>query len=93
VRDEPGIFATIRETLIERGDYFMHLAGLASYAEAQQELGELYADADAWARRAIINIACRRPASWRLRRSRAWTWAKVSGSLGGGCSPEWISLR
>jgi starch phosphorylase len=57
-RGEPGIFGPIRETLLERGDYFMHLADLASYAQAQQRLGALYADPDAWARKAIINVAC-----------------------------------
>jgi starch phosphorylase len=57
-RDEPGIFAPIRETLLERGDYFMHLADLTSYTQAQQRLGELYGDADAWTRKAIINVAC-----------------------------------
>jgi starch phosphorylase len=57
-RDEPGVFTPIRETLLERGDYYMHLADLASYAQAQQRLGELYADPDAWARKAIINVAC-----------------------------------
>jgi starch phosphorylase len=57
-RDEPGIFKPIRETLLERGDYFMHLADLTSYAQAQQQLGALYADADAWTRKAIINVAC-----------------------------------
>ncbi|EMI19821.1 glycogen phosphorylase [Rhodopirellula maiorica SM1] len=57
-RDEPGIFTPIRESLMDRGDYFMHLADLTSYAEAQQKLGELYADPDAWARKAIINVAC-----------------------------------
>jgi starch phosphorylase len=57
-RDEPGIFAPIRETLLERGDYYMHLADLTSYARAQQRLGELYADPDAWARKAVINVAC-----------------------------------
>jgi glycogen phosphorylase len=56
-RAEPGIFAPLREMLLDRGDYFMHLADLASYAQAQQRLGELYADQDAWARKAIINIA------------------------------------
>ena len=56
--DEPGLFAPIREALLDRGDYFMHLADLTSYAQAQQRLGELYAKPDAWARRAIINIAC-----------------------------------
>jgi glycogen phosphorylase len=57
-RDEPGIFAPIRETLLDRGDYYMHLADLTAYAQAQQRLGELYADPDAWARKAIINVAC-----------------------------------
>jgi starch phosphorylase len=54
---EPGIFASLREALLERGDYFMHLADLSSYAQAQQRVGELYADPDAWARKAIINVA------------------------------------
>jgi starch phosphorylase len=56
-RNELGIFTPIRETLLERGDYFMHLADLTSYAQAQLRLGELYADPDAWARKAIINVA------------------------------------
>jgi glycogen phosphorylase len=57
-RDEPGIFAPLREMLLDRGDYYMHLADLTSYAQAQQRLGELYADPDAWTRKAIINVAC-----------------------------------
>jgi starch phosphorylase len=57
-RSEPGIFAPLRETLLERGDYYMHLADLTSYARAQQQVAELYADPDAWARKAIINVAC-----------------------------------
>jgi starch phosphorylase len=57
-RDEPGIFAPICETLLDRGDYFMHLADLTAYAKAQQEVGKLYADPDAWTRKAIINVAC-----------------------------------
>ncbi len=56
-RNEPGLFAPIREMLLEKGDYFRHLADLTSYAEAQQKLGELYADADAWTRKAVINVA------------------------------------
>ena len=55
-RDEPGIFAPIRETLLG-GDYYMHLADLTAYAQAQERVGALYADQDAWARRAIINVA------------------------------------
>ena len=35
----------------------MHLADLKSYIEAQERLGALYADQDAWARKAILNVA------------------------------------
>jgi glycogen phosphorylase len=55
---ERGIFEPIREVLLDRGDHFMHLADLTSYGEAHRRLGELYADADAWARKAIINVGC-----------------------------------
>ncbi|HEX6985802.1 MAG TPA: glycogen/starch/alpha-glucan family phosphorylase, partial [Planctomycetaceae bacterium] len=57
-RNEPGIFAPIRETLLERGDYYMHLADLPSYADAQRRLGDLYGDPDAWTRKAVVNVAC-----------------------------------
>ena len=43
-RDEPGIFAPMRDTLLTHGDHYMHLADLESYREADQRLGELYAD-------------------------------------------------
>jgi starch phosphorylase len=56
-RREPGIFATLRETLLIRGDYYMHLADLVSYLEADAKLSAVYADPDAWARMAILNVA------------------------------------
>jgi starch phosphorylase len=54
---QPGIFEPLRETLLTGGDHYMHLADLRSYVEAQERLGALYADQDAWARKAILNIA------------------------------------
>jgi len=54
---EPGVFAPLRDALLTHGDYYMHLADLTSYLEADQRLGALYADPDAWARRAILNVA------------------------------------
>jgi starch phosphorylase len=56
-RNEPGIFAPLRDALLTKGDYYMHLADLQSYLEADQQLVKLYADPDAWARKAILNVA------------------------------------
>jgi glycogen phosphorylase len=56
-RNEPGIFGPLRDTLLTRGDYYMHLADLAAYLEADGNLCALYADSDAWARKAILNVA------------------------------------
>jgi len=56
-RNEPGIFTPLRDTLLTRGDYYMHLADLTSYCQAQERLGALYADPDGWARKSIMNVA------------------------------------
>jgi len=56
-RDEPGVFAPLRDVLLTRGDYYMHLADIASYLEADGRLCTLYADPDAWDRKAILNVA------------------------------------
>jgi len=56
-RNEPGIFEPLRETLLTGGDHYMHLADLSSYLDADQRLCALYSDPDAWARKAILNIA------------------------------------
>jgi len=56
--NEPGVFNPIREALLDRGDYYMHLADLTSYAAAQQRVAALHEDPHAWAEKAIINIAC-----------------------------------
>jgi starch phosphorylase len=53
---EPGIFAPLRDPLLTR-DYYMHLADLASYLEADRRLCALYADPQAWAHTAILNVA------------------------------------
>jgi starch phosphorylase len=54
--NEPGVFAPLRDVLLH-GDHFMHLADLRSYLEADERLRALYADPDAWARKAILNVA------------------------------------
>jgi starch phosphorylase len=42
---------------LTRGDNYMHLADLKSYLNVDQKLVDLYADQDAWARKAILNVA------------------------------------
>ena len=56
-RYEPGVFAPLLDRLLTQGDHYMHLADLTSYLDADQRLRELYADRDAWARKAILNVA------------------------------------
>ncbi len=55
--NEPGVFEPLRATLLTTGDRYLHLADLGSYLEAQERVSQLYADPDAWARKAILNIA------------------------------------
>jgi len=56
-RNEPGIFTPILAALLQHGDHYRHLADLASYAQAHQQLGELYADRQKWTRKVILNLA------------------------------------
>jgi starch phosphorylase len=53
---EPGIFEPLRGPLMGH-DYYMHLADLKSYLEADRRLLDLYADRPEWTRKAILNIA------------------------------------
>ncbi len=57
-QQERGIFQPIREVLLTRGDYYMHLADLTSYARTQLSAAELFEQQDAWTRKAIFNVAC-----------------------------------
>jgi len=56
-QNEPGVFGPIIDTLLNYGDHYLHLADLKSYSEAHARLAELYADQEAWSRKAIVNIA------------------------------------
>jgi len=56
-RSEPGIFTPLTNTLLANGDYYMHLADLKSYLDADQRLVDLYVDASAWSRQAVLNVA------------------------------------
>ena len=53
---EPGIFAPIWDVLLTHGDYYMHLADLSAYVQAQAQVGMLFQQPKAWARKAILNV-------------------------------------
>jgi starch phosphorylase len=55
--DDPSAFAPIRDRLLAEGDYYMHLADLRSYEEAQARAGTAYGDSGRWAAMAIRNVA------------------------------------
>jgi starch phosphorylase len=56
-RNEPDVFEPLCHLLLNGGDHYMHLADLKSYLEADRKLCEVYANPDAWAQKAILNIA------------------------------------
>jgi starch phosphorylase len=55
-RGDPGVFQPIVDILLTHGDHYMHLADLTSYVKTQEQAGALYDQADAWARKAILNV-------------------------------------
>jgi len=54
---DPNLFRPIWDTLLTHGDHYMHLADLTDYVRTQERVAALYADPDAWARKAILNVA------------------------------------
>jgi glycogen phosphorylase len=56
-RNEPDVFEPLCHLLLDGGDHYMHLADLRSYLEADRKLCDVYANPDAWAQKAILNIA------------------------------------
>jgi starch phosphorylase len=56
-RYEPGVFGPLRDALLTHGDYYMHLADLKAYLEADKRLCDLYTDSMGWSRKALLNIA------------------------------------
>ena len=56
-RNEPGVFAPLRDALLTHGDFYMHLADLRAYLEADAQVTKLWRDPHAWARKVILNIA------------------------------------
>lgn len=55
--NEPGIFEPIREMLMTKGDYYMHLADLSDYVATQSRVADVFRSPKAWAEKAIHNVA------------------------------------
>ena len=51
------MFDPIRDTLLDKGDFYLHLADLRAYADAQARIGLLHADPEEFTRKAILNVA------------------------------------
>jgi starch phosphorylase len=54
---ERGTFDLLRDSLMTHGDYYMNLADLTAYLDADRRMLELYADPDGWTRKVIMNVA------------------------------------
>jgi glucan phosphorylase len=55
--EEPDLFSSIYQSLLDHGDEYFHLADLQSYIEAQDKVGEEFKRPAVWARKAILNVA------------------------------------
>lgn len=56
-REQPFLFAPVRDWLTRDGDYYMVLADLPSYVDAQAQVDALWLDHASWMRKVILNIA------------------------------------
>lgn len=54
---EPGLFDPIVRSLLDYNDYYMILADLKSYSEAQDRVDATYRDAAKWNAMSLVNIA------------------------------------
>jgi starch phosphorylase len=54
---EAGLFAPIRQNLLDHGDYYFHLADFAAYLNSQQRVSEDYLEPAGWVRKSILNVA------------------------------------
>ena len=53
----PGVFDPIVRSLLDYNDYYMLLADLKSYCEAQERVDKTYRDREKWLRMSLVNIA------------------------------------
>ncbi|HMX55106.1 MAG TPA: glycogen/starch/alpha-glucan phosphorylase [Leptospiraceae bacterium] len=55
--EQRDLFLPIVQGLLDRGDRFFVLADYRSYITAQESVGMLYRDLDAWGRKSVLNVA------------------------------------
>ncbi|HTP38942.1 MAG TPA: glycogen/starch/alpha-glucan phosphorylase [Steroidobacteraceae bacterium] len=55
--EDPGLFAPIVQSLLDHGDYYMHLADFADYAAKHEQAAGDFNNHRAWAARALVNVA------------------------------------
>ncbi len=56
-QEEPGLFKTIFNSIMEDGDYFFHLPDLQDYIDTKNKVCETYRDTKRWTEMAICNVA------------------------------------
>ncbi|MFN7135283.1 MAG: glycogen/starch/alpha-glucan phosphorylase, partial [Myxococcales bacterium] len=55
--EEPRLFQSIVDSLLNGGDPYMLLADFAPYMACQEEVSRVYQDQEKWSRMAILNVA------------------------------------
>ncbi len=53
----PGQFDWVDRLIFREGDYYLHMADLPSYLDAQERVTQDYLDRELWVRKAILNVA------------------------------------
>ena len=54
---QPGLFASLFEDLVHRGDTYFYLADFQAYLDAQENINQAYGNQREWLRKSILNTA------------------------------------
>ncbi len=55
--NDPGMFVSLFNNLVNEGDYYFHLADFRSYVDCQDRVAELFLDSRKWHEMAVLNVA------------------------------------